>query len=370
MKKKIYFKNLNALRFLAASMVVVHHIEQFKGFFNIENYFQSIPAIALIGKLGVNLFFVLSGFLITYLLLSEEKFFESIDVKKFYIRRMLRIWPLYFLIVFLSFFVLANIDMFTIPGYNKDFIYDDLGIKLFLYTVLLPNLVLVIYGMIPYASHLWSIGTEEQFYLLWPLLLKTYKKNRLILMVAVILIYILAGVFLKLPISDFLPHKEIIASFRSTFTVSCMAIGGIYAVLLFNKSKVLKIINNKFVFYFVLILVTSMIFLGIYIPFVQSEFYGVFFGLIILNFSSNENIGFSLENKHLNHLGNISYGMYMYHPIAIMLAIYTGSQLGITSNWLFYPLSFLFTILMADISYKYFESYFLKFKTKFAKIVK
>jgi len=70
-KQKIYFPNLNGLRFIAAFLVIIHHIEQTKSIFKIENYWGAIPFIGIIGKLGVVLFFVLSGFLITYLLLEK-----------------------------------------------------------------------------------------------------------------------------------------------------------------------------------------------------------------------------------------------------------------------------------------------------------
>src|ERR1700741_1236659 len=98
-KQKIYFPNLNGLRFIAAFLVIIHHIEQIKSILHLPNYLGRIPCISKIGKFGVVLFFVLSGFLITYLLLTEENTFKKISVRQFYMRRILRIWPLYFLIV-------------------------------------------------------------------------------------------------------------------------------------------------------------------------------------------------------------------------------------------------------------------------------
>jgi peptidoglycan/LPS O-acetylase OafA/YrhL len=108
---------------------------------------------------------------------------------------------------------------------------------------------------------------------------------------------------------------------------------------------------------------------GVYIPYIQAEFFSVFFGIIILNFAANENIKISLENKYFNYLGNISYGLYMYHPIGIMMAINLAVTIGYPSNWLIYPASLIFTILIAGLSYKYFEAYFLKFKHKFSKVL-
>ena len=177
-KQRIYFPNLNGLRFIAAFLVIIHHIEQLKYIFKIDNYWTTIPFIEVIGFLGVVLFFVLSGFLITYLLLAEESSFKAISIRKFYIRRVLRIWPLYFMIVFLAFFILPNISFFTLPGFfnSKEALHGGFIIKLFLYLIFVPNLAVILIGIVPYASHTWSVGVEEQYYVVWPVILKYFKK--------------------------------------------------------------------------------------------------------------------------------------------------------------------------------------------------
>src|SRR3954471_16382358 len=113
--KVIYFPNLNGLRFIAALLVIIHHTEQIKDLFGLNSHWKNYH-IWILGKLGVTLFFVLSGFLITYLLLTEKKEFNTIFIKNFYIRRILRIWPLYYLVTILSFFVLPHISFLNIPG--------------------------------------------------------------------------------------------------------------------------------------------------------------------------------------------------------------------------------------------------------------
>lgn len=368
-KQKIYFPNLNGLRFIAAFLVIIHHIEQIKSISKIDNYSETIPFVGIIGKLGVVLFFVLSGFLITYLLLAEDHSFKNISIRKFYIRRMLRIWPLYFLIIILAFLILPNIDLFTLPGYGKEVIYSNLLLKLFLYAIFFPNLVLSLLGVVPYASHTWSIGTEEQYYLVWPIILKYFKKYRIILMLIIIIFYLVFNKLLSTHYSDILPYKSVIRAFWSSFNIDCMAIGGIYAILLFQKNKFLKLIQNNTVFYITIILATFLMLKGIYIPYIHYEFYSVLFGIIILNFASNDNIKISLENKVLNYLGNITYGLYMYHPIGIVLALAISISIDFTTNWLIYPLSFILTIIIAGLSYKYFEAFFLKFKNKFSNII-
>jgi peptidoglycan/LPS O-acetylase OafA/YrhL len=368
-KQKIYFPNLNGLRFIAAFLVIIHHIEQIKSISNVENYYGKIPFIDIIGKLGVVLFFVLSGFLITYLLLTEEHSFRKISIRKFYVRRMLRIWPLYFLIIILAFFVLPNIDTFILPGFGKEVIYSNLLLKLFLYAIFFPNLVLSLLGIVPYASHTWSIGTEEQYYLVWPIILKYFKKHRIILMLFIIFSYLAFAKILSSEYSDILPYKNVVEAFWSSFNIDCMAIGGIYAILLFQKNIFLKLIQNATVFYMTITLVTFLMLNGINIPYVHYEFYSVLFGIIILNFATNDKIKISLENKLFNYLGNISYGLYMYHPIGIVLALAISLSIDLTTNWLIYPLSFILTIILAGFSYKYFESFFLKLKGKFSNVL-
>ncbi|MBX2985069.1 MAG: acyltransferase [Bacteroidia bacterium] len=364
-KQKIYFPNLNGLRFIAALLVIIHHIEQLKSISKIDNYWGTVPFIGIIGKLGVVLFFVLSGFLITYLLLTEEYSFKKINIGKFYIRRILRIWPLYYLIIILAFLVLPNIDLFVLPNYSKEVIYSNLLPKLVLYAIFFPNLVLSILGVVPYASHTWSIGTEEQFYLVWPVILKLVKKYRIGLMFFIIAFYIAFGTFLQSHYSDFIPYKNVIRAFWSTFNIDCMAIGGLFAILLFQKNKLLKLLQNNILFYLTICVTIFLMVKGIYIPKFHYEFYSVLFGIIILNFASNNTINISLENRALNYLGNISYGLYMYHPIGIILALYICSFINL-SNWLIYPFSIILTILMAGLSYQYFESFFLRYKEKFS----
>ncbi len=368
-QQKVYFPNLNGLRFIAAFLVIIHHIEQIKSASKIASYWGITPFIGIIGNLGVVLFFVLSGFLITYLLLAEEYSFKTISIKKFYIRRILRIWPLYFLIIIFAFFILPNITLFTLPAFGKEVIYSNLWLKLFLYAIFFPNLVLALYGIVPYASHTWSIGTEEQYYLVWPVILKYFKKFRIILMLFIIMAYLLIAIFLSTHYSDFIPHKNIVKAFWSTFNLDCMAIGGIFAILLFQKSKSLKLLQNNMLFYATICVVVFLMLKGVYIPYIHYEFYAVLFGIIILNFATNDKIKITLENRLLNYFGNISYGLYMYHPIAIVLALALGISIGYTTNWLIYPLSIIFTLIISAVSYKYFESPFLKLKKNFSKII-
>ena len=109
---KVHFPGLDGIRFVAAFSVLVHHLEQFKNTCGLPSYYHT----SLIGRLGadgVRLFFVLSGYQITYLLLQEARDTGGIHVRLFYFRRFLRIWPLYYLIVVLAFFVLNPLISFA-----------------------------------------------------------------------------------------------------------------------------------------------------------------------------------------------------------------------------------------------------------------
>lgn len=207
-ESKIYFPNLNGLRFIAALMVIVHHIEQIKLVLKDKSYKEIDFFNGIMGTQAVIFFFVLSGFLITYLLLLEEKQFKFINIKQFYKRRILRIWPLYFFIIFLAFFVLPHISLFNIYNLYDSNIYKDLIKKLALFIFLLPNIALSIYS-VPYAAQTWSIGCEEQFYIFWPIVLKYIKTKRLTLMISIFLIYTIIEKVLMLEFFKNLPYLSI-----------------------------------------------------------------------------------------------------------------------------------------------------------------
>jgi peptidoglycan/LPS O-acetylase OafA/YrhL len=97
----------------------------------------------------------------------------------------------------------------------------------------------------------------------------------------------------------------------------------------------------------------------------------VLFGMFIHTIAHN-NLGVNIQNKALNYLGQISYGLYMFHVIALSAVVFLFLKLQIDTifnDWLtivlIYMLTFAFTFIMAHLSYKYFETYFLKLKNKF-----
>ena len=368
---KVYFENLNAIRFIAASFVIVAHIEFFKKRFHLPNFFDN-AVISILGRLGVVLFFVLSGFLISYLLFVEKKVTKTISVKKFYIRRILRIWPLYFLIILLAFFVFPSLEFFKIPN-QVIASWDKNLIEFFLFCFLLPNLAssIRIFPFLPFASHTWSIGVEEQFYLIWPILIKKIK-NRWVLMVLVIVIYLLfKKIVMLLP---FFEGLNVLKQFIQHTPIDCMAIGGIFALIAYENTKfVLKI--RKFLFlksvqWICLLTTLYLIGIGFRLKEYHYEFYALFFGILVINFACNSNRIFSMENSVFNYFGKISYGLYMYHPIVIVLMIKALVIFKMEDNLiLLYTLVFSFTIVLSSLSYKYFESIFINKKKKYTEVI-
>lgn len=132
---KMHLRGLDGLRGIAALMVVLGHVELIKKVYNFHNVYDGGgPFFLYLGSHAVTFFFVLSGFLITFLLIKEKEKVGTISVKKFYLRRILRIWPVYYLLFILGFIVLPQIDFSTLlisssidsEVYTKSFICNIL----------------------------------------------------------------------------------------------------------------------------------------------------------------------------------------------------------------------------------------------------
>jgi len=371
MEHKIYFKNLNGLRFIAALIVLLSHVGQLVNIFGVVPQFSPMVYSPVKGELGVILFFALSGFLITYLLLSEEELTGTISIKSFYIRRALRIWPLYFLTIGLALFVYPFINFLVFNGYTAEVIWSKLSLKLFFYCIFMPNIVMDFVGFVPYATHSWTIGAEEQFYFIWPVLFKKIK-NKILIFTAVVLVYL--AVYYAL---FYFPTqgKYIKAGFLiwSRYPISCMAIGGAYAYLGFSKSSSAKKIEKVlFSIWAQLVMLGVLVFFivaGYSFTFFNNEIYSLLLGYQVYNLAVNPRPVFSLENRALNYLGKISYGLYMFHPVAIACAVKLCLLVQYTGNGLLYPLAVIIAIVLAAISYRFLEKYFIKKKTKYGVIV-
>ena len=388
MQKK-YFHNFNGLRFYFASYILFAHIEEIKMVLHLPNFFRKYKFVEPLGTSAITLFFTMSGFLISYFLFMEkDKNAESkINLKKFYRSRIIRIWPLYFLCILLywgigphSFLsdIFNNVYFTQVFQVAHEVVIPKL-VYLGLFLVILPQLAGAIAftygGMAVYGGHAWSIGSEELFYVFWPLLLNKFKNYKKIFKVGFFLVYS----WYVLLIFAFILNKFIfknaqltgilmtITSFLALTRLYCMLIGGLLAYLYVNNHRWLQFLRNKIVLTVSLILLAIMIINGLDAPFLVHDIYSLLWAVVLLYFADNET-GFKwLNNKSVSYLGSITYGVYMYHVFIIILLLYIAQQLEITDNFwllniLLYVLSPVLTFVVSHYSYKYFESKFLRLK--------
>lgn len=368
--KSIYFPGLNGIRFIAAAAVILTHIESFKYKANFPNLHKFTD---FLGHQGVTIFFTLSGFLITYLLLEEIKQKGTVKIKNFYIRRILRIWPLYFLILILGYFVFPY---FWYPDFFENPLQSDVGVKTALNTLFLPNLTLYLFGSFFATGVLWSIGVEEQFYIFWPWIIKKWQSLKTIIFFLFIFIVIRYSFY-------FLSVLEWSGNVKFFFEVGYLflqhdsiLIGGLFAYLYHTRHSILSTIYIPLVQIAAYVIpITSITLskgLGVDWIFLASPLHSICYSIIILNISTNQKSLVNLENRALNYLGKISFGLYMYHSILIFAVMTIYRIFDITYNLplqvLFYLLVFGLTILTASLSYRYFEKPLLKYKSTFMTI--
>jgi peptidoglycan/LPS O-acetylase OafA/YrhL len=338
-KKQLYFPNLNGLRAIAAFMVIIFHIELIKSEFKIPNI---LSRFHLGGDLGVILFFVLSGFLITYLLLEEDNQNKTILLKNFYIRRILRIWPLYFFVVTICLFLLPKINLLAEPAYSQPLI-KSFNMKIVLYFLFLGNILTSFYAHVNFARPTWSVGVEEQFYLIWPVLLK-YSKNKLKTILVVFFTYWLIRIII-LYINSSYTTPLIIKQFDvilhyTPFDV--LSVGAITGYFLFHKKKYLNVIYNKIIQYIIFASLPILIYLftfrlnasiyGFDLNIGTNLAYSILFAFVIINLAGNRNVIISLENKLFSYLGKISFGLYLYHWAVIVFYINLFNNLNFNYN--------------------------------------
>jgi peptidoglycan/LPS O-acetylase OafA/YrhL len=365
--KKIQFPGLNGVRFIAALLVIVDHTELFKSYLGYPTLWANSYS-AYLGAFGVSIFFVLSGFLITYLLLEEQQE-APIRIRHFYLRRILRIWPLYYLIVVLGFFVIPHLDFFQVPIYSSD-MGDSLH-RLLLFVGLAANVAFVYLPTVPFANVLWSVAVEEQFYLFWPHVVRI---KRFLLWIMILL---LSGYLALKFYAGSLDRQFELLVIRTRF--SAMIIGGIGAYLVFHQKAMIQFLYRRGVQVGLWVLLVCMAL--DWIPYhslawLQDELISLVVCGLILNIATNPRTLISLENGLFAYLGKLSYGLYVYHLFAVVLVLKglpAIVDLQALPTWMGYPLT-LGTILIlttgiSHLSYRYFESYFLRKKVRYSAVL-
>jgi peptidoglycan/LPS O-acetylase OafA/YrhL len=369
MEKK-YFEGLDVIRAIAALLVVIHHIEltAHREFGKVAELGIIHNAVVyLIGKRGVHIFFMLSGFLITFLLIQEKLKRGKIDIGRFYLRRILRIWPLYFLTVFIGFFVLPFLlrhwEFLNALHYYPSLIQslgmgNDSPIKFFMFFI--PNLAMQFYPAVAGASHLWSIGVEEQFYLFWPLIFLIRNTRVQVLFIVIVALlpflpYFMVRVPGLTPWADWVKH----------FPFFWMAFGGIGAFVFHYYQQQLSTVFLRLSWaswlFMLLFLITSLMFK------INDYLFGLM-GLIMIFRFSIGNQWLASKFPLLPFLGKISVGLYIYHP-AVMFIVIAAFQFyfpfwneNVALKLLVYFSVILFTVIIAWASYNFFEKPFIQLK--------
>ncbi len=367
MKNNGKLPHLNAVRCFAALMVIMGHTAYLISSwgFPINHNLWGVLA----GH-GVDVFFALSGFLITYLLLQEKEINGKIYIKDFYVRRIFRIWPLYYFVVLTS---------FLISYISVNFFICEANLNSYLFTLLmLPTISKAFYLNSFSMSTLWSIGVEELFYLIFPFIFDKISRTRLSTLIGIILFYVIGKVLLiygivKLSHINSTPWLNLLSMLR----FECLFCGVICAFIVHRRQDLVQFINSSFISkviltIFILFLSISIFDVNIYIhpgidpilktvinPFVIS----FLTGLILIIITQHPLISAIQENSVLFFLGQISYGTYIYHTfiITILFSTFPKSTNGI----LIFCSIYLSTLLIAWISYRYFEYPILKKSNKF-----
>ena len=363
-RQHFYYPELDGLRFIAFLLVFIHNANPIlKGTF--------LETFSAYSWFGVDLFFCLSAFLITKLLITEQEQTGKINIQNFYIRRMLRIWPLYFFYIIVGTIIIAPMAgrNINIPGHLASLATFTFN---FTYFALLPSPILIF-------IHLWSISFEEQFYAVIPWFLRRLLQvgERTVwvyLGVAYLIGSVIRAIFIyfqfRHPAVYFLP----ITHFDSM-------IGGIFLGLGLLDNFLDKIQGK--VLFLVGILCLSAVFI---LPNNDVTGWGLMltypligFGMSLVIFSAIQQkqglFSKFISNKVFVYLGKISYGLYVFH-----FGVF-GLTVTLISKWigvqqLPFPrytvpvllVSLLLTILFSAISYSLLEKPFLKLKERFSLI--
>lgn len=358
--KLIFLPGLNGLRAIAAIAVVISHTTlAMKSFaldwspFGITS--SGTPKGYLLASYGVTIFFVLSGFLITYLLMLEKEI-KEINVRSFYFRRIFRIWPLYYLYLGLVLFVIIVI--------NKQNVNLN---SLIYYIFFTANIPFIFNFALPYLDHLWSIGVEEQFYFFWPWLIK--KINNIIpFVIVLIIIFNLSRIMIWI-----LFPKSYLAIFSIVNRFDCMMIGGIAGMLFYKKNIFfLNFFDNKMTQYLALIILLLLVLNKFHTNAIIDTFIiSVVSVAIIVGQINVKNRLINLNHAVFDFFGKISFGIYVYHPLIIFLLSKFIKNLSLNKAFkivFVYTIVLGFTFLIAYLSYVFYEKKFIKLKNKFATI--
>lgn len=310
---------LDALRAFAVGGVLIHH---FVGVEHLPSFLKEVP----FGFLGVRLFFVLSGFLITGILLKSRDRVDSgrigkvFAVRQFYARRILRIFPLYYAVVALSW-------IFDLPPTR-----EVIG-WLLTYTY---NIQLSFQGWFPeHLSHFWTLSVEEQYYLFWPGLVLFAPRRTMPLLIALIILVGPAFRFLAV-----VNEWNEVATYCMTFSnLDTLGMGSLLALLarsrMLGKERLHSILRYALWIGMATSIFLNFLFYSGIDPRLLVVFLDTSVGLVFTWLVYTASYGFRgmmgrlLELKPLVYCGKITYGIYVYHLFVPYLLSHACTAMGL-----------------------------------------
>lgn len=342
-----HIKGFNALRAFSVTLVVITHLDLSDWIPNTDFVMTRVwPMIA--GGFGVQIFFVLSGFLISSILLNEQKSKGSINFKNFFARRFIRLLPP--LLVFFILIAIANFNGYLMNAkesilYAVFYMYNFVPREFYSYEM----------------GHFWSLGVEEQFYLLWPFVLSFIKKPKFQLIFIGILILVCC--FVVMSLNSWEINKNYFIG-RWFIPASCPILVGCFGAIVnhYYTEQLKKWLSHTFL---VVVVILGTYSFSLYAPlklvptgiFVQSI---SVITLLLLIFHSQEKKWVNiLEFKPLSYIGIISYGIYVYQ--GFFLRTGGGSELWFQQL----PQNIILTLVVAVVSYELIEKPILKLKRRF-----
>lgn len=343
MKKLPYWSHLDLLRFIAVFMVMASHFVHNK--LNLFYY-------AHLGTYGVDIFFTISGFLITYILLNQKERQVStyLTFKGFYIKRFLRLFPLYYLLLVLT--ILCELL------YKFDVNVTRYWLWYFLYA---SNFLYVYFDQHSkfFMDPTWSLAVEEQFYIFWPCILILIKSKRQVLYFTIAMILISFLSFVIFDLTNFQGRYK----FLPFLNFHTLGAGALLAYVMYYHEHLLKKYFYKrielllffFIIIFLFVLFKNEYSNSLYITLIR-EIILLFLTILctlyaVWNFKDNKFITKYLSNKVTIYLGKISYGLYLLHyPITYIFDYYIkNEQINFWSFLQIHPLVHLTIYFMISI---------------------
>jgi peptidoglycan/LPS O-acetylase OafA/YrhL len=364
---RFYHPELDVLRFFAFLIVFFHHAFPHDPTFwtklGVPLFLARVVAgIGATGAFGVSLFFVLSSYLITELLLREKTLLGTLDIKSFYVRRILRIWPLYF-----AFLALAVALQWIVPGQHVTW---RAGMW---FSFLAGNWFIVFHGFPSSVIFpLWSVSIEEQFYITWPAVVRKVSETGMLIF-AVLLLVAATGARIYLGLHHALEGDV----WCNTFVqLDPIAVGILIAVLLKGEiPRLSKLARLAMMLAGIAGLALGSLYFGIKNDPVTTT-------RIVLGYPSVA-IGGSLlllavlrphatrRNQALIYLGRISYGLYVFHVLGLLISDHAIHDQ--TASLFRYALrvgvALAATIALAAVSYRWLETPFLGLKQRFTHVL-